>query len=229
MKCNVLGIGYPSAEYETEKKKWSQYGISFDFSETLFQATAQLQAKEYACVIICTDQITAKDLSLLRNKYSVPVVVMPPRYSAGQRQEYALFSTVQYIHTTGLCDKDDLDESDIQRCFEPALPTPKALTIITVKDMSFCLEHRSVEICGHEVHLTAKEFDILALLICNQRQVFTHEMIVNHVWKEESAFYSRKIVATHISNLRRKLKSVSKTVDYIKSVHGIGYRFNADR
>ena len=79
MKCNVLGIGYPSAEYETEKKKWSQYGISFDFSETLFQAATQLQAKEYACVIICTDQITAKNLSLLRNKYSVPVVVMPPK------------------------------------------------------------------------------------------------------------------------------------------------------
>lgn len=228
MKYNVLGIGYPLAEYEAEKKKWSKYGIIFDFSETLFQAVPKLQTKKYSCVILCADQITANDLTLLRNKYSVPVVMMPSQYSAEQRQEYAILSTIQYIHTAGLSSKDHLDESDIYCCFDPIFPAPKALTIITVKDLSFCLEHRSVEICGHEVHLTAKEFDILALLICNQRQVFTHEMIVNSVWNEDATFYSKKIVATHISNLRKKLKSASKTVDYIKSVHGVGYRFNTD-
>ena len=62
-------------------------------------------------------------------------------------------------------------------------------------------DYRTVEIRGHEINLTAKEFDILSLLICNQRQVFTYDMIVDRIWNEIADCYSRKTVATHISNL----------------------------
>lgn len=40
-----------------------------------------------------------------------------------------------------------------------------SLTVIAYGELSVCLEHRSVEVCGQEIELTAKEFDILALLI----------------------------------------------------------------
>ena len=59
---------------------------------------------------------------------------------------------------------------------------------------------------GKEIELTAKEFDILALLILKPRRVFTYEMISDIVWKEEYNEYSRKAINNHISNLRRKLK-----------------------
>ena len=105
----------------------------------------------------------------------------------------------------------------------------KPLTIITVKDLCFCLEHRSVEVSGKEVELTEKEFDILALLIMNQRQVFTYEMIMDAIWHNDYAFYSRNALFTHISNLRRKLKVTSDMPDHIKSIRGIGYKFEAQR
>ena len=88
-------------------------------------------------------------------------------------------------------------------------------------------DYRTVEIRGHEINLTAKEFDILSLLICNQRQVFTYDMIVDRIWNEIADCYSKKTVATHISNLRRKLKIEPDVPNYIKPVHGIGYKFNA--
>lgn len=50
---------------------------------------------------------------------------------------------------------------------------------------SICLVYRSVEIQGQEIELTAKEFDILALLILNPRRAFTYEMISDIVWNED--------------------------------------------
>lgn len=103
------------------------------------------------------------------------------------------------------------------------------LTVITMKDLRFCLEYRCVEIRGVEVELTEKEFDILALLLTNPKKVFTHEMSMDAVWHEDSSFYSTKAVTTHISNLRRKLKTASDVPEYIKSVRGVGYKFDVPK
>lgn len=100
-----------------------------------------------------------------------------------------------------------------------------ALTELRVDDLYFCLEHRIVCVSGREIELTAKEFDILALLIMNPKRVFTYEMIIDFVWHEDSDYYSRKAVNNHVSNLRRKLKVVPDSPEYIKSVHSIGYKF----
>ena len=74
--------------------------------------------------------------------------------------------------------------------------------------------------------MTAKEFDILALLIMNPKRVFTYEMIIDVVWHEDLDYYSRKAVNNHVSNLRRKLKMAPDSPEYIKSVHSIGYKFD---
>ena len=68
-----------------------------------------------------------------------------------------------------------------------------------------CLEHRLVSVSGQPINLTAKEFDILALLIMHPKRVFTYEMIMELVWNEDYTFYSRKAINNHISNLRKKL------------------------
>lgn len=100
------------------------------------------------------------------------------------------------------------------------------LTVVEFDSLNFCLEYRSVEINGIEVELTAKEFDILALLILNPRRVFTYEMIMDIVWNEPYNAYSRKTIINHISNLKKKLKVSPETPDYIKSVHSVGYKFD---
>ena len=84
----------------------------------------------------------------------------------------------------------------------------------------FCLENRTVKVSNQIVKLTAKEFDILALLIMHPKRVFTYEMIMDLVWHEDYTFYSRKAVNNHVSNLRKKLKIAPDIPDYIKSVLG---------
>ncbi|MFR6119817.1 MAG: helix-turn-helix domain-containing protein [[Clostridium] scindens] len=45
------------------------------------------------------------------------------------------------------------------------------------------------------------------------------------VWNEDYSYYSRKAVNNHVSNLRKKLKITPDSPDYIKSVVGVGYKF----
>ena len=75
------------------------------------------------------------------------------------------------------------------------------------------------------IELTVKEFEIFALLIMNPKRVFTYEMLMDLVWHEDYTYYSRKAVNNHVSNLQKKLKVVPNLPDYIKSVYGIGYKF----
>lgn len=103
--------------------------------------------------------------------------------------------------------------------------TPK-LTEIHAEDLYFCLENRLVCIGETEIRLTAKEFDIFALLIMNPHRVLTYDMIIDLVWHEDLDYYSRRAINNHVSNLRQKLKITPETPNYIRSVHSIGYKFN---
>ena len=95
-------------------------------------------------------------------------------------------------------------------------------TEIQVDNLHFCQEQRLVCISEQVIELTAKEFDILALLITHPKRVFTYELIMELVWNEDHSYYSRKAVNNHVSNLRKKLKVTQDSPDYIKSVVGVG-------
>ena len=102
------------------------------------------------------------------------------------------------------------------------------MTEIQDGELYFCLEQRFVSVHGQEIRLTAKEFDIFALLIMNPRRVLTYDMIIDLVWHENLDYYSHRAISNHVSNLRRKLRIAPEIPDYIRSVHGIGYKFNPD-
>ena len=70
-----------------------------------------------------------------------------------------------------------------------------------------------------ENYLTAKEFDILALLITHPQRVFTYELIMELVWDEDAACYSRKAVSNHVSNLRKKLKITPDGLESVSYTH----------
>ena len=228
MTPHVLGVGYSYNEYSVTAQAWKEYGIEFDYADDIKQAAAMMSFKEYVCIAICADVIPQEDLDALRNVRPVPIIVVPPTYSETQRYACVHFGVAQYLHTY----HHPLAEATTDQnsmLYYMHIPTEKRkpLTIITVKDLSFCLEYRSVEIAGKRIDLTEKEFDILALLIMNQRQVFTHEMMMDAIWHDDFSFYSRNALSSHISNLRKKLKVSESVADHIKSIRGIGYKFEA--
>ena len=110
--------------------------------------------------------------------------------------------------------------------FQEQQNTPdQPLTEIREGDLYFCLEQRLVTVRSQVIPLTVKEFEIFSLLIQNPKRVFTYEMLIDLVWTEDYTYYSRKAIHNHISNLRRKMKVAPDVPDYVKSVYGIGYKF----
>ncbi len=107
-----------------------------------------------------------------------------------------------------------------------SLQADQPLTEVRTDDLYFCLEQRLVMVRGQVISLTVKEFEIFALLIQNPKRVFTYEMLLDLVWHEDYTYYSRKAINNHVSNLRKKLRVAPDLPDYVKSVYGVGYKFD---
>lgn len=77
---------------------------------------------------------------------------------------------------------------------------------------------------NREIILTSKEYKILYLLMSNKGRVFTKKQIFEYVWQEN--FYGDdNSIMVHISNLRDKIEKDSKNPKFIKTIRGLGYKF----
>jgi len=77
---------------------------------------------------------------------------------------------------------------------------------------------------GEEVELTLKEFELLSLLIRNPGRVLKREYILDTIWGYDVETGSR-VLDVHISKLREKLEEDTRRPIYIKTIRGIGYKF----
>ena len=81
---------------------------------------------------------------------------------------------------------------------------------------------------GRELQLTAKEFDLLRILINEAGNVVPRQVIMQEVWGSDPAG-STKTLDMHISWLRRKLGDDATYPYYISTVRGMGFRFETER
>lgn len=81
-----------------------------------------------------------------------------------------------------------------------------------------------VSIDGTEVVLSYKEFELLTYFAQNQGLALSREKILNHVWNYDY-FGDARTIDTHVKKLRNKLGSKG---DYIKTVWGMGYKFEVE-
>lgn len=77
---------------------------------------------------------------------------------------------------------------------------------------------------GEELQLTAKEFDVLRVLVREQGKVVSRDQLMREIW-ETSWFGSTKTLDMHISVLRRKLGDDANQSRYISTIRGVGFRF----
>ena len=81
---------------------------------------------------------------------------------------------------------------------------------------------------GRELQLTAKEFDLLRILIKEAGNVVPRQVIMQEVWGSDPVG-STKTLDMHISWLRRKLGDDAAYPYYISTVRGMGFRFETER
>jgi DNA-binding response OmpR family regulator len=79
----------------------------------------------------------------------------------------------------------------------------------------------------HEIALSPKEYDVLTLLLANRGHVLTREMLLEKVWGYAYVGDTRT-VDVHVHWLREKLEPEPARPRHIKTVRGVGYRFEGD-
>lgn len=98
--------------------------------------------------------------------------------------------------------------------------------VVTVGDLRLDCDSRRVFIGEREINLTAKEFDVLELLVFNPNKVYSRENLLNIVWGYEYPGDVRT-VDVHIRRLREKIESNPSEPRYVHTKWGVGYYFQA--
>ena len=85
-------------------------------------------------------------------------------------------------------------------------------------------QRRHARLNGHEIDLTANEFDLLYLLASNRGIVFSREALMQKVWGSDTHITERS-VDTLVKRVRRKIEDDSAEPRFILTVWGTGYKF----
>jgi DNA-binding response OmpR family regulator len=102
----------------------------------------------------------------------------------------------------------------------------KGNTEIEYNEIKIDVDKKNASINDVELALTGKEFMLLLYFISNTGKVITKEAIGYSLWRNNSDMdISNEIIYTHVKNLRKKL-IVAGCRDYIKSIYGVGYKFD---
>ena len=96
--------------------------------------------------------------------------------------------------------------------------------VLTVGDISLNTEERTAMRDGRTVDLTAKEYDLIELLMRNPRRVYSRENLMNVVWGYTYTGDYRT-VDVHIRRLREKLERDPAAPEHIMTKWGVGYYF----
>ncbi|WP_073589763.1 response regulator transcription factor [Anaerocolumna xylanovorans] len=96
--------------------------------------------------------------------------------------------------------------------------------VVVFGDLKIDCESRRVYVNSKEVNLTAKEFDLLELLIFNPNKVYSRENLLNTVWGYDYPGDVRT-VDVHIRRLREKIEDNPSEPKYVHTKWGVGYFF----
>ena len=97
-------------------------------------------------------------------------------------------------------------------------------SIVEKGDLRLDCDSRRLFISGREVNLTAKEFDLLALLVKNENKVYSRENLLGLVWGKDYPGDVRT-VDVHVRRLREKIETNPSEPKYVHTKWGVGYYY----
>ena len=115
----------------------------------------------------------------------------------------------------------------LRRAGGQARPQSERGHLLTVGGMTLDTEQRAAIRDGKVIDLTAKEYDLIELLMKNPRRVYSRESLMDLVWGYSYAGDYRT-VDVHIRRLREKLEPVPAQPAYIMTKWGVGYYFKGE-
>ena len=181
---------------------------------------------DYALVLLDLTLPGKDGLEVLRTirarLQDLPVVALTARTAIEQRVEGLDRGANDYV--TKPFSLEELLARVRAQLRAPGQPESSALDAAGIR---MDLRTRRVQQDGHDVRLTAREFEVLAYLMRHPDQVLSREQILNAVWGFDFD-PGTKVLEVYIGYLRRKLAATG-VADPIETVRNVGYRLRAPR
>ncbi len=112
----------------------------------------------------------------------------------------------------------------IMRRTSPNARKEENVKIVENGDLRLDCESRRLFILGKEINVTAREFDLLAILVLNPNKVYSREKLLNLVWGSEYPGDVRT-VDVHVRRLREKIEVSPSDPKYVHTKWGVGYYY----
>ncbi len=152
----------------------------------------------------------------------LPVIVLTARAAVEQRVEGLDRGANDYVTKPF-----SLEELLARVRAQLRAPGQRESSVLEEAGIHMDLRTRRVQRNGHEVKLTAREFEVLAYLMRHPDQVLSREQILNAVWGYDFD-PGTKVLEVYIGYLRRKLAYTDEE-DPIETVRNVGYRLRVPR
>lgn len=105
------------------------------------------------------------------------------------------------------------------------VPEQENQKVIETKGLKIDVDSRRVYIDDKEVNLTAKEFELVYLLVSNPNKVYSREQLLKTIWGPSYPGDARN-VDVHVRRLREKIEATPADPKYIHTKWGVGYYFH---
>lgn len=208
---------------EMLKVALNEAGYMTESAFTGIQGIKLLKEKEYELILLDVmlpyksgDEV----LREVRTFSDVPVIIISAKDMVSTKIDLLRLGADDYI--TKPFDLGEVVarvESSLRRCRKQE----ELNRCYQYKDLTLDETTKRVKVGEMELELTAKEYQILELLLKHNGKVFTKANLYETVWQEEYLGDDNS-VKTHMSNLRSKLKKANPEESYIETVWGLGYR-----
>lgn len=104
------------------------------------------------------------------------------------------------------------------------LENGETLDTLSAGEIKIYLEQYEAYLAGEKLEFTPKEFELLVYFIRNKNRVLSRDVLLSAVWNYDFAGDTR-IVDVHVSHLREKIEENTRKPQFIKTIRGIGYKF----
>lgn len=202
-----------------------QDGMEVDCAYDGEEALSMIQNKEYD-IILLDVMLPKKDgfevCQQVREFSSVPIVMLTAK---GEDMDKIL--GLEYGADDYITKPFNILEvkARIKAIMRRTTPKQKeTVKIIEDGDMKLYCDDRRAFVAGKEMNLTAKEFDVLELLVLNPNKVYSRESLLKLIWGNDYPGDVRT-VDVHIRRLREKIEDNPSNPRYVHTKWGVGYYY----
>ena len=204
-----------------------QDGMEVDCAYDGEEALEMVQAKEYDIVLldIMLPKLTGLEVcQQIREFSTVPVVMLTAKGDDMDKILGLEYGADDYITKPFNILEVKARIKAIIRRTTPKENVQNKSQVIEAGNLVLDCESRRVNVDGKEINLTAKEFDVLELLVQNPQKVYSRENLLNIVWGYEYLGDVRT-VDVHIRRLREKIEANPSEPKYVHTKWRVGYYF----